>query len=174
MAPLAALSVAVASFVLAGCARVTCDRFNVQADLQEGTLTVCIDTDLPDDTDVEVSVSRLVHAKSEAGPCAIHYLSDKGKLSEWRSPRTVSLDHAEWWRELEERQRTGGESGEPFEVSRIEPTIRLEVLVPVNQSDERFGDGNFNLRGEAVQLEGNWRVIRKTLEFDCPLAGEAD
>jgi hypothetical protein len=171
-AELAALSVAVVGLLLPGCARVTCDRFTLHGTLIGDTLAACVTTDLPDHTEVEVRVSRLLQMEGEEIPYTIHYFTEKGSIDAWRSPRTIELDHDKWWRDLRAKQQAGGPTGEPLRVARIEPTIELEILVPIDQSDKRFGDANWNLRGKAVDIEGNWRVIRRKLEFDCPLPGE--
>ncbi len=169
---IAVLSLVVAAFVLPGCARVVCDRFTLHGTLIGETLAASVTTDLPDGTEVEVRVSRLVYVEGETLPYAIHYLAEKGHIGDWRSPRTVELDHDKWRRDLEDRQQAGGPSGEPLRVTRIEPTVELEILVPVDQSDKRFGDANWNLRGKAVEVEGNWRIVRRKLEFACPLPGQ--
>jgi hypothetical protein len=171
-AQLAPLSVAVAGLLLPGCARVTCDRFTLHGTLIGDTLAASVATDLPDHTEVEVRVSRLVHAEGEAIPYAIHYFVETGRIAGWHSPRTIELDHDKWWRDLRAKQQAGRPTGESLRVARIEPTIELEFLVPVDQTDKRFGDANWNLRGKAVDIEGNWRVVRRKLAFDCPLPGE--
>ncbi len=172
-AQLAALSAAVAGLVLPGCARVTCDRFTLHGTLIGDTLAASVTTDLPDYAEVDVRVSRLIHMEGEEIPYTIHYFIEKGLIGAWRQPRTVELDHGKWWRDLRSRQQAGGPTGERLRVARIEPTIELEAFVPVDQDDKRFGDGNWNLRGKAVDIEGNWRVIRRKLVFDCPLPDES-
>lgn len=169
LAPPAAI--AAAGLVLAGCARVTCDRFTLHGTLIGRTLAAAVTTDLPDATDVEVTVWRSVYVEGDTLPYRMEYFTERGLVGAWRTARMIDLDHSEWRRELEAMQRAANEAGEPLVISRTEPTVHLEILVPINQADKRFGDGNFNLRGTAVQIEGNWRVIRKTLEFDCPLPG---
>jgi hypothetical protein len=169
LAACVALLAAATSLVLPGCARVTCDRFTLHGTLIGNTLAVSVTTDLPDGTEVDVRVSRRVYVKGDTLPYAIHYFAEKGHIADWRLPRTIVLDHGRWRADLREKQQAGGPSGTPLHVTRIEPTVELEALVPVDQSDKRFGDGNWNLRGKAVDVEGNWRVVRRKLKFPCPL-----
>lgn len=167
-----ALLATAVGLVLPGCARVTCDRFALHGTLIGSTLAASITTDLPDGTDVDVRVSRRVYMKGDALPYPIYYFAEKGRIADWRRPRTIELDHRRWRADLHQKQQAGGPSGTPLHVIRVEPTLELEALVPVDQSDKRFGDGNWNLRGKAVDIEGNWRVVRRKLEFPCPLPGQ--
>jgi hypothetical protein len=133
---------------------IACNRFAPRAILASNQLLVSLDTDLPDSTEVMVSVSRSYWAGHPIGEYPIEYLDTNSTVREWRKPRRVSLDNAAWKRKLEERLLTLARMGQPIKVARVDRTITVAFVVPINQPDPRFGIRNKNLVGTMVSTSG--------------------
>ena len=118
---------------------VRCDRFEPNAILERSQLSVSLDTDLPDSTQVMVSVSRSYWADAPLQEYPIAYLETRSTVGEWRKPRIVNVDHAAWRRQLDERVRRLGAAGIAVKVAKTDTDVTVSFTVPVNQTDPRFG-----------------------------------
>ena len=149
-------------------AEVVCNLFDLRVELQANTLRVSLDTDLPDTAEVAVSVSRSYLEKGNTSRYSIDYFSEKSTVLKWKSPLEIPLDNAKWLKALNDKQDQLSRSGIGFEVEALLPSIRVNALLPVNQSDPCFGDGNSNLSGKAVPSKGI-RVVESTSELAFPI-----
>ena len=68
-------------------ASVVSDRFTLQLEIDGTNLMLAIDTDLPNTTEVMVSVERLYFQVGNDSAYSRRYFEEKGWLSEWRDPR---------------------------------------------------------------------------------------
>ncbi len=167
--------------ILAGCGRVTCDRFNLQASLAGNELTVSLDTDLPDYTGVIVGVRRL---RQELGDLSARepgrqvgymstrptdYFRESSTVGRWRMARTITLDHAQWERDAQAAQRHSTGFGDRFQFTHAESDIELHAVVHATQTNPKFGENNRNFRGSDVEECGSLRIVYKELRFACPL-----
>jgi hypothetical protein len=60
------------------------------------------------------------------------------------------------------------ELNKTYEVDKISNLITCDMVVPINQSNPRFGYRNKNLVGKAVSTE-DLRVVRDEVQIHCPL-----
>lgn len=146
---------------------IICDRFDPKAALQASKLTVSLDTDLPDSTQLMVSISRSYWAGTPSQEYPLDYLEARATVGEWRKPRVVNVDHAPWRRKLDDRVGVLAAAGAPHKVARIDSNLTISFTVPINQADPRFGRGNRNLAGKRVSTTG-LRVVRARVKVQHP------
>ena len=87
---------------------VKCDRFDMVAAF-EGTATdssrrvrVSIKTDLPDSTDLMVSIGRSFLNSADNEEYSIDYLEEKSTVADWRAGKVIELDQTKWQAKLDE------------------------------------------------------------------------
>lgn len=170
--------------------KIVCDKFNLKATLDGQLLKVLFDTDLPDDTRLIVSVYRLLNIAYDQEEFSVDYFNERGTVGQWRDGKTLLLDENKWLSRLEDlkarwlilevaKQRTisiyGGippgweeELNKTYEVDKISDTIEVSMVVPINQSNPRFGYRNENLVGKAVSTE-DLRVVEGEVQINYPL-----
>lgn len=149
------------------------DTFDVAIDHRGDRLTIALHTDLPDQTRLMISVTRLYHAEGDPEDYSISYFSESSTVGAWRAPRVVQLNHSAWRAELDDTRRIMAAAGDPFSVRSIAADVRVNLTVPINQP-EPFARGNANLRGAAVEEGAVGRVIRSTVELPIPLDGDVE
>jgi hypothetical protein len=152
---------------------VTCDRFEPNATLHGSELTVFLDTDLPDWTQIMVSVSRSYWAGVPLQEYPIAYVETKSTVGEWRKPHALRVDHGAWRRRLDEQTRRVGAAGIAVKVAKIDNDVTVSFTVPINQADPRFGPANRNLIGKKVAATG-LRVVRAERKVRHPFAPGAE
>lgn len=154
--------------------QVVANQFDIEYQLVGSTLTFWLETDLPDDTNVMVSVWRLYTEVGSAEKYLVNYFGEKSKIGKWRQAQTVDIDNVKWKRELEARRKGLARAGEPFTVAAIDDHIEVGFTVPVNQESPRFGRMNENLVGSVVTQSGRLRIIRNEIRISFPLEGSLD
>jgi hypothetical protein len=152
--------------------KVFCNRFNISAVLKGKQLEFWLDTDLPDNTMVMVSLSRRYWIKGSSGTYSGSYYGKSIFVHELRKPVTVIMDDNEWRKRIEKKHKQIEPSGEPVQVSKISDEVELKLIVPINQDNPAFGPRNVNLEGTMVKEEQGFRIIREEKMFIIPL-GEA-
>jgi len=148
--------------------KVFCNRFNINTVLKGKELEFWLDTDLPDNTFVMVSVSRRYWIKGSSGTYSGSYYGKSIFAYELRKPVTVILDDKEWRRQIEEKHKQIEPSGEPLQVSKISDEVELKLIVPINQDNSAFGPRNIHLEGTMVTAEQGFKIIRKEKMFIIP------
>ncbi|MEX1014188.1 MAG: hypothetical protein WDZ80_03445 [Candidatus Paceibacterota bacterium] len=135
-------------------AQVTCDVFDIYSELTDETLLVTLDTDLPDNTILMVSISRSYWEKGSPSEYLIDYYSERSTVGEWKNEQTISIDNTEWENDLQDKQKEMAPLGLGFDVDRISDSVVVRMVVPINQSNPKFGDRNSNLTGKKVNTSG--------------------
>jgi len=148
--------------------QIICDEFNLVTKVTGSTLDLSVDTDLPDNTVVMVSVSRSYLEKGNPAKYSVDYFSEKGTIGEWKSTHRISIADEDWKTALRAKQEEMSRFGFGFDVASISDRITVNMVVPINQLDPKFGDWNQNLTGKAVRTEGI-RVVEDEIEIDYPL-----
>jgi len=148
--------------------KVFCNRFNVNTVLKGKELEFWLDTDLPDNTIVMVSVSRRYWIKGSSGTYSGSYYGKSIFVYELRKPVTVIIDDNEWRRHIEKKHKQIEPSEEPLRVSKISDEVELKLIVAINQDNPAFGPRNVNLEGTMVTAEQGFRIIRKEKMFIVP------
>ena len=169
--------------VLAEPAGIVCDQFELRWELDGEYLLLAIDTDLPDEGELSVSVSRSYYEVGNDEEYARDYLSVFEPVSRWREPRRIPLD-ADAWRadliahqsrmaEIAAAERQAGVPAEDtvaFEVASIADEIEIPAVLHVNQDDPRFGGGgNPNLSGAATTSQGIGVIVEAEASLEFPL-----
>jgi hypothetical protein len=72
-------------------AQVVCNQFDLLTNLRGNVLYLAVQTDLPDNTVLMVSVSRSYLEKGNSATCSCDYLSEKSTVGKWKSKHTVFM-----------------------------------------------------------------------------------
>jgi len=138
--------------------------------LKDNTISISIDSDLPDFTNIIISISRSYWKKGETDEYPINYFSEKSNLKKWKKTKNIMLDKTKWKAKLKEREDTMISMGElDFQISRISDSISVHATVHVRQSNSAFGENNINLVGKEVKIR-NIHFVRKEKDFFYPLS----
>ena len=129
---------------------VVADQFEIRQSLSGDALMLSVETDLPDETEVVVSVARGYRQSGDTTAYSHAYFEESGTVGEWRTTRRVVLDEHRWRNGLTEKQRLLARAGYPFSLGEIDNSVEVSFVVPVNQDDPRFGSRNEHLTGRAV------------------------
>ncbi|NQV19312.1 MAG: hypothetical protein HQ534_12320 [Armatimonadetes bacterium] len=159
-------------FICISCLKkITCDKFNLHTSLQDNTLYISIESDLPDYTNIIVSISRSYWQKGETDEySSIKYFTEKSNLKKWKNTKKILLDNTRWKAKLKIREdRMVGKGDLEYQVSKINDNISVDVTVIEKQSNSAFGKNNKNLIGNEVKTE-NIHVVRKRKEIIYPLS----
>ncbi len=148
--------------------KIFCNRFNINTVLKGKELQFWLGTDLPDNTIVMVSVSRLYWIKGSSGTYSGSYYGKSIFVQKLQKPVTVIIDDNEWRRQIEKKHKQIEPSGEPLQLSKISDEVELKLIVPINQDNPAFGPRNVNLEGTMVTAEQGFKIIRKEKMFIIP------
>jgi hypothetical protein len=147
---------------------VKCDRFELKATLEGDYLLVSLYTDLPDSADLMVGVSRSYWAGHPIQEYPVEYIDAHSTVGEWRKPRRVDLDNAAWKAKFADRLRYLAQIMKPMHVTKVDNVVTVSFVVPINQSDPRFGKRNQNLVGRKVASSG-LRVVTAEVKVPCAI-----
>jgi len=148
--------------------KVFCNKFSINTMLKGKELEFWLDTDLPDNTIVMVSVSRRYWIVGSAGIYSGSYYGKSNFVYELRKPVTVILDDKEWRGQIEKKHKQIEPIGEPLRVSKISDEVELKLVVPISQDNSAFGPRNVNLEGTMVTAEQGFKIIRNEKMFIIP------
>lgn len=144
---------------------IICDKFIVVTDLHNNDLHIKIISDLPSNTTINVDVYRKYWEVGSSNNYVISYYSEFTEIGIWEIEKIVHLDNKKWLDDLHDKQELLRKIGEPFEVSEINDSIEVKVIVPLQE--DNFGIKNKNLKGKEVFVE-NINFIRKSIEIHFP------
>ena len=137
--------------------------------IEGDTLKISLDTDLPDYTDLMVSVSRSYKEKGDTeSSYSIDYFQEKSTVKKWRSQQELSISDKVFINKLQKQMNMMSQLGMPFKTSTISKKIEVSFVVPVNQSNPIFGKRNENLQSNLISPSG-YRTIRKEKIINKPL-----
>ena len=152
-------------------AQIVCNKFNIAAIVADSTISFSINTDLPDNTVVMISVDRLYWEKGNSETYAHGYFSEKSTVGQWRSKHRITIDNKKWTLSLRAHQEKLSRIGAGFDIASISDKIEISAVVPINQPDPRFGKQNSKLIGDAVTTRtSGFRIVEHDIEIDRPLA----
>jgi hypothetical protein len=157
---------------------VKCDQFDILAAFEAGAtgssrrVRISIKTDLPDSTNLIVSIGRSFLNSANNEEYSIDYLEEKSTVADWRAGKVVELDQAKWQAELEEKRARFRKLGEKLNVTRLDSAVTASFVVHVDQSDKRFGLRNANLTGGAVEDSNGLRIVRRESKLEWPVTAQ--
>ena len=164
--------VALTIALLMGCSgektEIVCDKFDLITKVTGSTLDLSVDTDLPDNAVVMVSISRSYLEVGNSATYSVNYFSEKSTIGKWKSEHSISIASEDWKTSLRAKQEEMSSLGLGFDVASISDNISVRMVVPINQPDPKFGDQNKNLTGKAVKTKG-LRVVEDENEINYPL-----
>lgn len=150
--------------------QIVCDKFELVTKVTDSTLDLSVDTDLPDNAVVMVSVSRSYLQMGNPDTYSVDYFSEKSTIGKWRSEHGISIDNEKWKEALRTKQEKMSSLGLGFNVESISNKLKVRMVVPINQPNPKFGDRNQNLIGKAVTTNGI-RIVEDEIEIDYPIDG---
>ena len=105
---------------------------DVKPRLKEGKLVLNLETDLPDEAEVTVEISRSYEAKGQDGGSESYshqYFRECGTIARWKANETIPIDEAVWGQALKEQQDKMGRLGKDmaFEIVAINDRITVSV-----------------------------------------------
>ena len=146
-----------------------CNKFIVNAELHNNVLRLSIDSDLPNFTDISITVSRSFSTKGDFNKYPIDYFDDSSNLKKWKKTQNIFLDNSKWQDDFLIHRKTMINFGNSnYEVNDISNNIRVVTTVHAKQSNYVFGEKNINLEGSEVK-KGNINVVRKVVEIVYPI-----
>ena len=149
--------------------QVVCDSFTIKSQVEEANLTFHLDTDLPEDTTVMVSVSRGYQQKGEDSNFSLDYYSAKSTVRGLKIPKTIELDNSKWSKDLDAKNLELSRIGLEFQVSTVSNNVEVRMVVPIRQDNPAFGEDNSMLTGKLVTTTG-LRVVESETIFDFKIA----
>ncbi len=146
-------------------AQVICDRFEIKSTLNGRTISFTLDTDLPDTTNLIVTIGREYTQKKSTDIYAKNYYCTKSTVGGLLYPNMVKVDDEEWFFMLEEHQHKMDSYRIPFEVKSVSDEIFLSITVPL---DPMFGKGNELLSGKMMPKPPSLKTISQEVRFFLP------
>ena len=152
--------------------KIHCEKFELMQTIEGDVLNLSLNTDLPDFTDIMVSVSRSYKEKGDdESTYSIDYLSEKSTVKKWRSQQEISISDKVFKDKLQKKMNEMSKLGMPFQTSTISQQIEVSFVVPVNQSNPIFGKRNENLHSNLISPSG-LRTIRRESIINKPLGSK--
>lgn len=149
-------------------AQVICNKFKLVTNVTGNMLDLSVDTDLPDNTVIMISVSRSYFEKDNTANYPVDYFTEKSSVGKWKSKHRISINSENWKSTLSKKQKKMSSLGLGFDVASISDNIIVSMVVPINQPDPLFGKRNSKLTGKVVNTTNN-RVIEDEIEINYPL-----
>ena len=142
-----------------------------KADQQGATLY--IETTLPDNAKVRVSLYRTYEATTEgkSNTYSQNYFAEDGTVGQWRKGRLIPADDAAWIRELKAEQAKMARLGPAvaFDIDNIDNHLKASAYAYANKTGARFGAREYPSLLEKVkdtEMVGNSEI-----RFMFPLSG---
>lgn len=148
-------------------AQTTVDKFDIEADFNEPTLSLSLDTDLPDEAIVSVNVERYYWEVGNENAYALEYFSDKAPVEQWRQPREIELNNETWKAAFKQKQADVQKMLFDMNVDKISDKVTISMRVyPVQQPEGLLTQ----LAGKVVtQGKNNWEIIQQEVQVDYPI-----
>lgn len=144
--------------------KILCEKYKVIQTIEGEILKLSLDTDLPDYTDIMVSVSRSYKEKGDTeSTYLIDYLQEKSTVKKWRSQQEISISDKVFRNKLQEKMNIMSQLGMPFQTSTTSKQIEVSFVVPVNQSNPIFGKRNENLQSNLISPSGLRTIIKEKI-----------
>ena len=100
---------------------------------------------------------------------SIEYFSERSTVGKWKQVQYISINSDYWKKKLKAKQIELAPLGLGFEVGSIYKKIGARMIVPIDQTNTKFGKRNENLIGKMVVTETGIRVIDGEVELNYPL-----
>ena len=147
-----------------------CDKFELIFSKNGSALELSLDTDLPDDTVISITVNRSYWEKGNSAAYARPYFEEKSTVAKWRKTQEIHISSSNWKRNLKNFQAKMAKATLGFTVARISDEIGVRIVVPINgQTNAAFGGRNKNLQGKAVTTKSYGNLVEDEIRLTHPL-----
>ena len=136
--------------ILYGCvdtSGVECTKYKVTAQMLKDSLTISVLSDLPDDTDINVSVDRPYFERGQSDSSNLSVLNKTMKLATLREGHDFVIDEKSAMQRWAKTREVHAKAGNALEIDRFSDVLELSVSVYAGQTNPRFGLRNVNLKG---------------------------
>lgn len=110
-----------------------CTKFEATAEFESGRLHVELDTDLPADVEVSLSVSRSYTEVGNESTYSIDYLDDDSKVADWSSGRDFHLSNEVALDRFAEKREKWAASGIDKEIEKFSESIEVWLLIRLSK-----------------------------------------
>jgi hypothetical protein len=122
------------------------DTFKLRANLVGDKVSVAVRTDLPDSTEIKITINRSYNIKDDSKEKTLRYFSKNTTVGEWKSSHYLPLNNEKWKKNLQKRQKKLLKTGKANKVGSVKYSVKISAMV----SPDQFGKHNANLTGKAV------------------------
>jgi hypothetical protein len=153
-------------------AQVVCDTFQVNWSFQDRTLNASLLTDLPDETKISVTVTRVYQLDGNKEWYSVDYFYEKSLVKEWFEERSIVIDDYDWEQSFLKKLQLQARLELGTKAEKIRDNVEVRFVVPIQHTPE-FGKMNNNLTGKMVREEG-MRVVEKEFFIRYPYKSSND
>jgi hypothetical protein len=141
--------------------QIVCDKFELVTKVTGSTLALSVDTDLPDNTDVTVRVSRSYLEKDNSATYSVDYFWENSTIGKWKSEHSISIDGEDWKTALRAKHEEMSRLGLDFDVASISDKIGVCITTGIR-----------NVQADTLpELPWRWRnqYVHADVEIDYPM-----
>ena len=109
------------------------EQFNLEYSLKDKNIETTLKTDLPNNTEIVISVTRSYWEKGNKSEYSLKYFSEKSTVGKWKEIQTISINESKWESDLAQKQKEMAKSGLGFEVQKISDSIEISVIIPFSE-----------------------------------------
>jgi hypothetical protein len=153
---------------------IICDKFTMIAKINGRSLMYSLETDLPDNTNVIVSISRSYVQKNNIETYSEEYYKSNKTVGQLRLINIVTLDDNQWCQLLAKKQSMMERGNMPFVIDKISDDISISITFHINQSDPVFDKFNKNVTGKMINEKRTTRSIQDEKNITLPLTVKYD
>jgi len=147
-----------------------CDQFELVTAISGETMQLSLETDLPDDTIISITVNRSYWEQGNSEEYSRPYFEEKSTVGEWRRVHEIDISSERWKQNLKNFQAEMSKSSLGFEVARISDDIEARIVAPINgQTNPGFGERNKYLEGGAVTERYGAKLVEGESQTRRPL-----
>lgn len=147
--------------------KITCNKLEVKTVRQNGEIYFKIDSDLPDFTDLKITVTRPITIRGVEEKQFLDYEIINDTLINFINLTKLQIDNEQWEKDIKLLHQNMPYS---LDLADISDYLHIVVEVPQNQSNKKFGEGNCNLKGSLVAEDG---TISNHARIHSPLENES-
>ena len=138
--------IAVSSAVAAD--EIICKEFSPKISKLGKIVEFSLNTDLPENTQVSVTISRDYKEKGKSENYSLAYYEFRGTISDLKEKRSADISTAVWDEKMGKKIDLMASLGADlaFTLGKISDYIAISMVVPVNQSNKEFEKMNKNLK----------------------------
>jgi len=105
-----------------------------------------LNTDLPLETEITVSIYRTYWEKNNQTEYSIQYFTETSTIEKWKNQREVVLDNKKWKNSLKQKQKDLSKTNLGFDIDKISDKIKVSAIIPISNKpypkfkNKKFGE----------------------------------